>query len=144
MEMLRLLPEQISRHWELIHEVLENINMSGTPFDQEIVTRIAEKLISGQVQCWVVNEDKKLAAFVFTAIIVDSVLGLKNLLLIGIYSLELAQSLNIWKKGLMTLQKYAQGNSCKNIVFYTNIPELIQIANKFGANTEFVFGVIPT
>ena len=142
--MLRLLPEQISRHWELIHEVLENVNMSGTLFDQDIITKIAEKLVSGQVQCWVINDDKKLAAFVFTSIISDSITGIKNLLLIGVYTFHTASDINIWKKGLISLQKFARGNSCRNVVFYTNVPELIQIANRFGANTEFVFGVFPT
>jgi hypothetical protein len=146
MIMLKLLPEQISRHWDIISFALENVNVSGEQLNSQAIQLLIEKLISGQVQCWAVHNQENghsgLAAMVFTSILKDPILNIRNLLLMGIYVFDHPSGLMVWHQGLETLRKYAKGNDCQNIVFYTNVPDLIQMAKKFGAITEFTYGVI--
>jgi len=148
MVILKLQPEQISRHWDVLREVLTTLVMDGEQLEQKQVTKIAEKLISEQVQCWAVQEqvenEYNLVGFVFTSIVVDAIMEIKNLLLLGLYTLRPPSGLFIWTKSFEKLLLYARGNGCKSIIFYTNVPVLLSMAKKFGANVEYTYGVIPT
>src|SRR5574343_1070907 len=104
MVILKLQPEQISRHWDVLREVLTTLVMDGEQLEQKQVTKIAEKLISEQVQCWAVQEqvenEYNLVGFIFTSIVVDAIMEIKNLLLLGLYTLRPPSGLFIWTKSL--------------------------------------------
>lgn len=147
MLLVRLLPQTISRHWEVIQLAISEAGMIGIDIDEEYLIAMANKLISGTVQCWASYEDSKwphtIAALLFTSIVSDPIVGQKNLLIIGIYmfNLELLQGARVWSEGLEKLQLFAKANKCKRIVYYSNVPSLIALTKKLGATTEFTFGM---
>jgi hypothetical protein len=148
MIMLKLLPEQISRHWDMIKYAIERTTRGGVEPTDEYLTLMAEKLVSGQVQCWATQQQENgnisLMSLTFTSIITDSLTNIRNLIIIGVFAFSSLSDVKLWEFGLTTLRRFAKGNDCKNIVFYTDVPRLVEIAKEFGALTNITYGIIPT
>lgn len=146
--MLKLQPEQISQHWDVLREVLTTLVIEGEQLNQERVTKLAGKLISDQIQCWAVQEKSEtgynLIGFIFTSIVSDAILETKNLLLLGLYTFRPPSGFGIWLKCLEKLRQFARTCGCGNITFLSNVPTIITLAKKMGANVEYTYGVIPT
>lgn len=145
--MLKLLPEQVSRHWDIIRFALEETAGPGQEVDENLAIIYAEKMIAGQVQCWVVYEKDKfpegVLAMVFTSIIKDAITEKKNVHIIGIYIFDrrAATDKSIWKRSLITLVKFGKGNSCSGVTFFTNVPELLRMAKEIGMTLDFTYGI---
>jgi hypothetical protein len=117
--------------------------MAGFIPDERYLLDMLAKILSGQVQCWsgVKETDKglKVGAFIFTTIIKDELQGEKNLLLIGVFVFDF-EGFEFWREGFKSLAKYAAANKCQNIVFYTDVPKLVEIAGKCGSLQTYTFG----
>lgn len=114
---------------------------------EDTLVDLAAKLISGQIQCWAVHDQEngglRLGGFVFTSIITDALVNKKNLLLLGLYVINHVNDIKVWKEGLFKLRKFARANDCQNIVFYTDVPDLVAMAERFGSRLIH-YGVIET
>lgn len=143
MVILRLLPAQISRHWDLLRLALEETTIDGFVADEPYLTAAAQKLVTGQMQCWILNRDQSggVIGIMFTSVIEDAISEVKNLLLIGLYIVEMRDfaRLEVWKEGLQHLKKFGAGQGCQGVVFYTNVPMLVKVARELGA-TDCIFG----
>jgi hypothetical protein len=144
--MLKLLPEQISRHWDILQYAIENTALEEGIGD-DLALHYSEMLLSGQMQCWALYEQEKypkgLVALLFTSI-VTAVSGIKNLQVIGLYAFdyEAAAGLRVWKKGLLQLIKFGRANDCKNITFFTSSPAILKMTKEVGFLMEQTFGTL--
>lgn len=145
----RLLPQHISRYWEIIRHAIKETTRGWVEPTEEYMTSMIGKLMSGTVQCWAVQEAEngniRVAAFLFTAVVDDPLSNQKNLLLNGIYVTNSSlNNLGIWRYGLKVLLDFARNSECRNLMFYTDVPDLVQMAEKLGATTNITFGFFPT
>jgi len=120
--------------------------VAGFECTEDYLIKMAAKVISGQVQCWACYEEEeeeamRLGAFIFTSIIKDALTEQKNLLLSGVFVFNM-KGIKVWKQGFERLVIFGRGSGCQNIVFYSNVPDILKIAKAFGASSEFTYGMI--
>ena len=137
-----LLPEQISKHWDVIGYAIEQSLPPIASGNDERMNRALSSLLSGKSLCWVShtnNESGKFLEAVFvTQIVVDSISSVKNLLLYSVYGFSKVDE-NSWAKGLELLTKYAKTKGCESIVAYTQNDKIKEIASKFGCDSSWAF-----
>lgn len=141
--MLTLLTlDQVSTHWDIIKYGLEQSLPPIVADHPDKMNRVLTSLLSSKAQCWAsyVKKDKmrRFEGIVVTRILLDDVSNTKNLLIYAIYGYDLVDN-ESWLNGLKALAEYADNNSCAQIVAYTNLEHVIELAKHLGADTSFTF-----
>lgn len=138
----RLLPEQISNFWDVIKYAIEQ---SLPPIAHEHPDRINRILISalaGKIDIWVtyttVDDSVKLEGVAVTRITYDDVSDTRSLLLYCIYGYEPLNK-SSWTSGLEILAKYARSKGCSFVVAYTELPYVVEISRRLGADVRYTF-----
>lgn len=135
--LIKLLPEQVAKHWGELRGVIQ---ASLPPFvtqDQEAMTGILNSLLQGGLEAWLITDGgSKIHGVLTTGVTQDSFSGYQNLL---IYSLFVGGGLSkaAWESGWETLQKYASHRGCKLITAYALDPAVVRLAKKLGFNADF-------
>lgn len=144
--LVKLLPDQVSRQWEVISYAIKNSLPPNIIEDEEIMNNILMSVMCGTVVCWAsfekVDDNVVLNGIVTTVMIKDFASGVKSLLVYTIYSID-DFSRKVWKDGLETLIKYGRFNNCKSIVGYTKVPSLVEFIKRVGGEAEYTFASIP-
>lgn len=140
--MTKLLPEQISKFWDVIKYAVEQSIPPNVGEHPDKINRILTAALNGKIDVWTSYERGKdinrFEAIVLTKFLYDEVVGMRNLLIYSIYGYDTI-SAHSWRNGMKTLMKYAKGKGCSLIVAYSNIPEVVKLANSLGAETDFSF-----
>ena len=138
----KLLPEQISKFWDVIKYAAEQSIPPNAGEHPDKINRILTAAISGKIDVWASYErgedNNRFESIMLTKFLYDDVVGTKNLLIYSIYGYGVI-SASSWRDGLKTLVKYAKGRNCSMIIAYSNIPEVIKLADSLGAETDFRF-----
>ena len=139
---IQLLPDQIMNNWDDVRPFIEYALPPLAKSDDTMV-RIQENLLIGQMQCWVSMKDNKAIALVTTKVVVDECSITNNLLIYTIYvSSGTAESLYL--EALEVLRKYAESRNCSQLIAYSNLDAVIEIAENLGADVScrfITFGV---
>jgi len=142
----KLLPEQISKHWDIIRYAVEQSLppiVGGSP---DRMKKILTSLLCGKAHCWasyIVNGDvRRFEGIVITRIFYDDVSDTRNLLIYCLYGYEGVDQLS-WTTGLKALVKFARSKNCKRIIAYTDVPYIIELVNKLGGDTSYTFVSLP-
>lgn len=142
----RLLPDQISRFWDVIKYAIEESLPPVAGEGPGKMNRILMSLLSDKAQCWasytVNGERRKFEGIVITRIMYDDVSDTRNLLIYCLYGYEKVER-SSWLSGFKTLAKYAASRECDRIVGYTDLPLIIKIAERFGGEARYTFVSIP-
>ena len=138
----RLLPDQISKFWDVIKYAIEESAPPNINISPDMMNKILMSLLSNKSQCWVmytVKENKRdLNAVAVTEISIDNISECKNLLLYSVYGYTNI-SRKSWLSAFKVLAKYAIANNCDKIVGYTNVPHILKITRMLGGNTDCTF-----
>jgi len=134
--MIKLLPEQISAHWDMVRA---GLLISLPPIikpDQAVFAKILTKLLCADMQCWAISEGGKLLGHGLTYIATDPHTDSRTL---NIYSLYLASQASeaTWKLMMKQIMDFAKANKCFRIGAYTQVADVLSIATKFGFNTSY-------
>lgn len=144
--LVRMIPEQISRHWEVISYAIENSLPPTAGRSKDRMNRILTALLSGSKQCWVSSRYENgvgiMEAILTTQILKDFDEGTRNLLIYSLYGYEQI-SKESWISGFDALSKWARVNNCDKIIAYSNVRSVIEVVNSFGGDTSFSFISIP-
>lgn len=142
--LVRLLPEQVSKHWDIIKFGIENSLPPIAGEHPDKMNRVLSSLLSGKASCWMSYvkdaEAQKITfeGFVITKLLYDEVSDTNNLLIYCLYSFTNIEN-STWINGLSKLAKYAESKGCTFIIAYTDVEHLINIANNLGADTRYTF-----
>jgi len=140
--LIALMPEQISRRWELIKYAVEQAVPPTVLASPEVLNNLLMSLLDGSAQCWVnykKKEDKSTVdAVLVTTIIEDFLSRTRNLLLYALYGASPLDD-ESYASGFETLKKYARANSCVKMVAYTNNSRVIEVASRVGWDVEWNF-----
>ena len=138
----RLIPEQISKFWDIIKYAIENSLPPIVNESPDKMNNILTSLLSDKSQCWVSStlegNNRKFEGVVITRVLYDDASDTKNLLIYCLYGYELVNN-DSWLKGLITLTKYAKSVGCSQIVGYTDIDYVVKLAKELGSESSYHF-----
>ncbi len=138
----KLLPEQISKFWDIISYAVENSLPPIVDEHPDKMNRILSSCLSGRLEVWAsYNKSEDVVKFegiVLTRIVFDDSSYTKNLLMYCLYGYEDVDK-ESWSKGLIALLKYAKKKGCSSISAYTNIEYMVKLAESLGANTTYTY-----
>lgn len=137
--LVKLLPDQVSEHWDEIRLAIEKALFPLAPESDEVMINILKSILSGYMQCWVMwaNKDSgaEIHAILTTTIEVDRACGLRYLLIYSFYAIKpLLPELAI--SAMDTLKKFARGQRCQKVVAYTNIPKMERLWESLGGTSN--------
>ena len=142
----QLLPDQVSNSWDVVKHAIEASTPPTTTWTPNMLNKILTSLLCGKAQCWfgyvVKGEERKLKVVLVTNILYDDISDTRNLLIYSAYSYEDTDRSDLLS-GFKTLVKYAASKNCKNIVAYSNVPSIINLAKRLGGETSQTFISLP-
>ena len=139
--LVRLLPDQISKFWPIIKYAIEQSLPPIVGEHPDKMNRILSSALCGQLDVWVSynkGEDNKIEGIVVTEFLFDEPSGTKNMLIYCLYGYNEVTD-ESWLYGISGLAKYAQSRQCNQIVTYTDIPYMIDLAKKIGGEADYTF-----
>ena len=141
--MLTLLTlDQVSTYWDIIKYGLEQSLPPLVSDHPDKMNRVLSNLLTGKSQCWASyikeGETRKFEGIVVTRVLLDDVSNTRNLLIYAVYGYD-SVSNESYITGLKTLAKYAKANNCTQIMAYTNVAQVVDIAKSFGADSQYTF-----
>jgi hypothetical protein len=138
----RLLPEQVSKLWDVIKYAIEQSVPPSTGEHPDKMNRILAAALSGRIDVWasyVVEGNKRtFEGIAVTQFLYDDASGIRNMLLYCVYGYNSPTKYS-WATGLSALVEYAKANGCTNIVAYTQDDEIVRLASHLGADTSYRF-----
>lgn len=138
----RLLPEQISKFWDIISYAVEQSLPPTVGEHPDKMNRILSSCLSGRIEVWAsYNRHKDVIKFegiVLTRILVDDASYTRSLLIYCLYGYEEVNK-ESWSRGLKALLKYARSKECSKISAYTNSKYLVKLAENLGASSSYTY-----
>lgn len=139
----KLLPEQISAFWEVFKYALDATLVPITKEHPDKLNRILAAALSGKIELWAgyVKEEGKPSKFEVigvTQFLYDEPSDTKNLLIYALYGYNQVDPTS-WARMLAALSRYAKEKKCNQIIAYTKVPHLINVAKGLGADTDYTF-----
>jgi len=138
----KLLPEQVSHFWDIIKYAIEQSLPPIVSEHPDKMNRILSSLLCNKTDCWVIYEKSddpsKFEGIMLTRILYDDSSDTRNLLIYCIYGYELISNKS-WAEGIKSLFKYAKGKNCNQIIAYSELPHIIKVAKKLGAEAKYTF-----
>jgi hypothetical protein len=134
--LIRILPNQISTHWNIISYAIEKSLPTIIPVNENYMNNVLTALLSESLECWVsVNEAGEIEAVLTTQILTDFASQVKALLIYSLYGYFQISSKS-WHEGFATLSEFARNSGCRKICCYSTNDSVISICKKFGGNVE--------
>ena len=138
----KLLPDQISKFWPIIkHSINESLPpIVGSHVDR--MNNILSGALSGKIDVWAsyVRKDG-LATFdgiMLTKPLFDDVSMTRNLLIYCLCSFRDIPK-ESWIGGIGSLLKYANKLGCASIIAYTELPGIVNIAQRLGGEAKYTY-----
>jgi len=141
--LVKLLPEQIARHWKVIKYAIDKSLPPTAAGGEGRYERILMKLLIEDMQCWISYNKKqtKISGILTTMFSGDGALGTRNLLVYSMYGTGISEK--DFGEGLLTLIRFARSNGCTKVVAFSESRSVNNIFAKIGAEVNFKFISIP-
>lgn len=144
--LVKLLPDQISRFWDIIQYAIEESLPPIAGDDEDRMNKILMSLLGGKSQCWASyvkdGDVPRFEGIVVTRILYDDVSDTRNLLIYCLYGYEKV-SRSAWLNGLKTLVKFAASKNCYRIIGYTSEPFIVKTVERLGGEAKYTFVSLP-
>lgn len=143
MPVLRLLPNQIAKHWDTIKAGIAQALPPMVAYKPGVMGRILRALLAGELQCWVLYEKRdgrnlSIVGVATTQICADPCSGTKNLLIYSLYG-HRRFSGDLWKDIIEAASNFARANGCQKMVAYTAHPVVLQAVKRAGWDTQYTY-----
>ncbi len=139
MILLKMLPDQIMRHWSFIKDCIIASAPPVVSMDEDAMIRLQEALLLEQMQCWAAVEDLDSVTVygtMLTKCVFDECTGVKNLLIFSV-CITSTHPPTLWKDSYEILRKFAGAQGCKNILCFTTQDKIVEIAKSLGADVSW-------
>ena len=138
----RLLPDQVSKFWDVISYAIEQSLPPTTGEHPDKLNRILSAALSGKLEVWASytrqGDTTKLEGIVVTKILYDDASDTRNLLIYCIYGYT-AVDKNSWAEGLKAITLYAKSKGCSQIVAYSDLPHVVELVKALGGEAKYTF-----
>jgi len=138
-ELTKLTPEQVMEYWPQIRECIEVSLPPLVRADAESILRVQESLLLGRLECWVASETRDLTktlGIATTCFVTDEISLTKNLLIYTATTIA-PHSQDLWSVSYGVLARYARSRNCKNIIAYSEQPEVINLVERIGGTSNW-------
>ena len=141
---VKLLPEQISAFWDVIKYAIEQSLPPIVNDHPDKMNRILSAALRGTIEVWaeyIKEEDDtkiKFEGIVLTQILYDEPSETRNMLIYCLYGYNPIDP-GSWARTLVVVAKYAKERRCNQLIAYSSIPHVINLARGLGANTDYTF-----
>ena len=142
--LLQLKPEEISKLWGIIKPAVLNALPVFTGERQYVGNGLLNKMLIGQVQCWVSYRDgdlKQSRGIMTTTIVEDEFTGTRNLLLYTAFAFEPLEERD-YLEGFKYLKSYCAQMKCENVICYTENERLLQVIKRLNGMSSYHLCVI--
>ena len=138
----RLIPEQISRCWDIIKYAIIQTTPPTISRDPGYLNRLLMNMIAGHLDVWILHEKDsdgvtKIIAVGVTRIINDDIEGVRNLLIYSVYGYDTINT-NNWAEVIKSISKFAKDKNCGKIITYSIIPYVIERLKGLGWDADYV------
>ena len=138
----RLLPDQISKFWDVIKYAIEQSLPPIVGEHPDKMNRILSAALSGRVDVWASYEKLensiRFEGIAVTKMIYDDASDTKNLLVYCMYGYDKIDD-NSWVRDLEAVARYAASKNCAQIIGYTDVPYIVELAKELGAEKVQTF-----
>ena len=140
----KLLPEQISAFWDVIKFAVEESLPPLAGEHPDKMNRILSAALRGTLEVWAeyVKEGEegniKFEGIALTQILYDEPSGTRNMLIYCLYGYGPINP-GSWARTLSVVSNYAQEKGCNQIMAYTDVEHLVNLARGLGADTSYTF-----
>ena len=137
--LLRLMPGQVHEYWDDIRAGLERALPRGVP-DRN--ARLLYGLQVGDLHVWVsfqkgMTPAENITDGALITYVQEDVAHKTNVLVIyAVWSITETRP-STWIEGFDAIKKFARSMGCSRIMAFSDEPKILQIAEKFGADTEY-------
>lgn len=146
MILVKLLPDQVARHWDTIKEAVRNSLPPIASEGPDKMNKVLEGLMSGFLTAWAGGEvempSPKIKVIGLTHFTIDHVTGTKNLLIYCLYAFRPVSD-EEWVDLYEKLRLYAKGNECHRVVAYTEDSRILEICRNLKGDTRYTFVSLP-
>jgi len=125
----------ITKHWE---EIKRTLRVNLLPFadaDDDALNNILQSMLVGDMQVWAIIDADKILGLGVTQFLNETASQTLNLLIYSLYGYSFI-SQDVWADAIKKLKIYAKSKGCSNIIAYSKVSRVIEIAENIGANTE--------
>jgi len=133
--LVRLLPDDIERGWDVISTALNGSMPSHIRADDIGMTYVLHALLDETLQCWLISDDdykdKGICGIITTTITVDKPSNTKNLFIYSLFAYR-PFTQEVISNGFNTLKTFARAMKCYKVTAYTNIPQIESMVLKLG------------
>jgi hypothetical protein len=141
--LVKLLPDQIARYWELIRWGLTEGGREDLLAKKDKLNNILEALLVDRMQCWwyVIDDgekDSKVISSVITSTQYDYTEKRENLCIFSVFGFEDIDK-SWWHDGMQTIENYARGRGYGKLVGYTDNVFLIRLARARGWDCRLTY-----
>lgn len=136
--LIKLLPVQISKMWDIIRYGLIRTWPIGTEEGSERVQDVLRNLLSETVQCWVAMDGDEFVGFVLTRISICDVTGSRSLNLMSVFGFKAVPD-SFWEMGMKMFVEFAKANDCKFVTATSDNVKILRLLEGFNfKSTQFL------
>lgn len=140
--LVRLLPDQVAKFWDIIKYAVEESLPPTVSKNIDNMQNVLIGCLDGSIEVWASylkkDDNIKLNAVMLTQFLYDKSTKTKSLLIYCIYGYNNITR-DFYIEGLDILKKYAKARGCTQIVAYSDVPLIINLAKQLGAETKYTF-----
>lgn len=148
--LIQLTPEQIASNWDFLRQcIVTNMPMQRDHREQD--NNILLALLGGVMQCWVdVKQSSRegkpkteINVVVITQVLEDDISQVSSLLIYSLVGMNSLFDFSTWKKGILTLVKFAKAKGCSRLLAYTGNEGILTFLGRLGADASQRVVVLP-
>lgn len=136
--LVKLLPDQIAKLWDIIRYGLIRTWPIGTESGSERVQDVLRNLLSETIQCWMAKDGEEFLGFLLTKICICDVTGSKSLNLISVFGFKVVPDAQ-WARGMEQLIEFAKANGCSYVTATSDNAKILRLLEHFNfKSTQFL------
>ncbi len=140
----KIYPEDVAESWEVFAPLIAKSIPPILGGNVNTMTSILEAIMVETLDCWVLlgrnSDNQNMKAFATTHIVEDELTREKSLLIYTLTAMPKAKIvMEDWSDAFETLRKYAHAKGCSYISAFSDLPNVIALAKKVGANVKTTF-----
>lgn len=136
----KIYPEDVSKGWNTFAPLIARSIPKVLGGNSGTMTAILEAIMTEGLECWMLLVKKEMLAFATTQIVDDELTHEKSLLIYTLASMPKAKiDMKLWANAFETLRKYALSKGCSYISAFSDLPNVIKLAEQVGADVKTTF-----
>lgn len=134
--LIRLLPEQVSKAWDVIAPAIAETLPPMLSKSHTAIVNVLEAVMAERANVWIYYKEDRPACVVLTTVQRDPIMHSISLLIYSMYALEDLKAED-WEHGISRLKVYAEFIGADKVITYASNPGVVRMLDRLGADTSF-------